>query len=257
MELLRGSDAATLVEQTGPIAATQAVALLLPVLSGLAAAHAQGIVHRDLKPENIFLAEMDGGAIQPKIVDFGVARMMLPTTGAKLTSAGMLIGTPEFMAPEQVRCVEDVDGRADLWAFGVTLYHLIAGELPFAGDDLPALFSAILDAHVPFPTKARELDGQLWSILTDCLRRERDQRWQRAQDLEAALGNWLVAHKIDEDVSGRVIRPRARDSQSRTTEPEVASPSDGAQRAPSPAAVPGTPRGLDQAIFNNLKTKQK
>ena len=261
MELLVGRDLSELARFAGPLDAVQATQLLIPVLSGLAAAHAQGIVHRDLKPENVFLADLDGGRVQPKIVDFGIARVALPIAGPRLTSVGMLIGTPAFMAPEQIECLDDVDGRADLWAFGVTFYSMIAGDVPFTGSDPQALFDAILDAHVSFPTRAQSLDGDLWAIITDCLRRDRKDRWQRAEEVEAALTGWLLARRVTEDASGRTLRVVSPLGQSRTTERERVGPAIAEPQASASPAVPSAPvsspasNSLDRAIFSSLKKR--
>ena len=261
MELLQGKDAGELVRRAGPLDAVQAAQLMIPVLSGLGAAHALGIVHRDLKPENIFLADLDGGRVQPKIVDFGIARVVVPSSAMKLTSAGMMIGTPEFMAPEQIESLDDIDGRADLWAFGITMYCLIAGAVPFAGADVHALFEAILDGHVPFPTQAKKLDGELWRILTDALRRDRAERWQTAEEMETALTSWLLAQGVSEDMSGRTLRVASMDLRTHSTVPELASrPPDVVAAPPSapPSSTPSSsagPASLDQAIFSRLKKR--
>jgi len=262
MELLHGKDAGDLVRHAGPLDAVQAVQLMIPVLSGLAAAHALGIVHRDLKPENIFLADLDGGRVQPKIVDFGIARVVVPSAALKLTSVGMMIGTPEFMAPEQIEALDDIDGRADLWAFGVTFYCLISGTVPFAGADSKGLFDAILDGHVAFPTRAKNLDGELWRILTDALRRDRAERWQTAEEIEAALTAWLLAQGVSEDMSGRPLRVVYPALRTRSTVPELPPPpgSDVSPAPPQPpsASLSSAPRSsaagmsLDQAIFSRL-----
>ncbi len=291
MELLEGKTAAELVATAGPVHAEHAALLMLPVASALATAHRLGIVHRDLKPENVFLADCGSNQVQPKIIDFGIARVSLPAVAPKLTVAGMLIGTPEFMAPEQIHGVEDVDGRADLWAFGVTLYFLIAGRPPFAGETAGVLFDSILRTHVPFPTDARGLDGELWHLVTECLRRERAQRWQSAEAVETALLRWLVKRGVTEDLAGR--RLRSPDARSAVTAREMAAPltlrAAGQSTAPPPsshvrrslssrdsappgpsseapsrgaAARPSDPPhdaqarpSLDQAIFSNLKKR--
>ena len=265
MELLVGRDLSELVRFAGPLDAIQAAQLLIPVLSGLGAAHAQGIVHRDLKPENVFLADLEGGRVQPKIVDFGIARVALPIAGSRLTSVGMLIGTPAFMAPEQIECLDDVDGRADLWAFGVTFYSMIAGDVPFTGSDPQALFDAILDAHISFPTGAQSLDGDLWTIITDCLRRDRKDRWQRAEEVEAALTGWLLARRVTEDASGRTLRVVSPLGESRTTEREGVAPPMAEPQASAIPSVPSAPasapvsspagKSLDRAIFSSLKKR--
>jgi serine/threonine-protein kinase len=218
------------------------------VLSGLAVAHAQGVVHRDLKPDNIFLARLSDGTVQPKLIDFGVAHVTMAAVSSKLTTAGMLLGTPEYMAPEQIESRDDIDARADVWAAGVTLYALITGAVPFAGESLHDLFDAILEAHVPYPTRARGLDGRLWSILTDCLRRDRAERFQSAEEVERALAGWLAqrgALAEREPSSAPVHKAMAS-----TLPPTLPS----AARATPGEGEPGVPAvTLDRAIFSALK----
>jgi hypothetical protein len=132
---------------------------------------------------------------------------------SKLTTAGMLLGTPEYMAPEQIECRDDIDARADVWAMGITLYQLVAGAVPFTGETLLQIFDAVMEAHVPFPTRARGLDGGLWSILTDCLRRDRDERFASVEEVERALTAWLAKRGVTEDyarhslVTAAAVRP--------------------------------------------------
>lgn len=246
MELLEGEDAGELVREGGPLDAVRAVQLMIPVLSGLGVAHAQGVVHRDFKPDNIFLARLSDGSTQPKLIDFGVAHVALPVASSKLTVPGMLLGTPEYMAPEQVAARDDIDLRADIWAVGVTLYYLMVGVVPFDGANLPALFDAVMEAHVPFPTRAKGLDGSLWAIITDCLRREREDRFQSAAEVEQALTAWLISRGVHEDYSGHSLATAAGVVAAPVSPPL-------APLAPSaPTPVVGT---LDRAIFSTLQKK--
>jgi serine/threonine protein kinase len=249
MELLEGEDAGTLLEDSGPLDAVRAVQLMIPVLSGLSVAHAQGVVHRDLKPDNIFLARLSDGTVQPKLIDFGVAHVGAQLAASKLTTAGMLLGTPEYMAPEQIECRDDIDARADVWAVGITLYQLIAGAVPFSGETLLQIFDAIMEAHVPFPTRARGLDGGLWSILTDCLRRNRDERFASVDEVERALTAWLAKRGVTEDyarhslVAAAAVRPS-------TLVSTLAPPPPRAESETRPAGPT-----LDRAIFSVLEKK--
>ena len=199
MELLEGTDAATLLEEGGALDAVRAVQLMIPVLSGLSLAHKAGVVHRDFKPDNIFLARLGDGTVQPKLIDFGLAHVATQRAASKLTIAGMLLGTPEYMAPEQIACRDDIDARADIWAIGVTLYQLLADAVPFRGESMVDIFDAVMEAHVPFPTRARGLDGALWAIITDCLRRDRDERFASVEAIERALTAWLAKRGVTED----------------------------------------------------------
>ncbi len=256
MELLKGADVTDLVHRYGPLDGVRAAQLVVSVLSGLAAAHAHGVVHRDLKPDNIFLAELEGGEVQPKIIDFGIAHVAVQAS-TKLTSPGMLLGTPEYMSPEQVECRDDIDSRADIWAVGVTLYFLVTGDTPFVGADLPTLFDAIMEGHVPFPTRARNFDGKLWAILMDCLRRDREDRFQRAEDLEAVLIEWLLARGVTDDYAGRPLRKTPAEPSS-----HVPTSGGGSGRIGSPGGTDrtaetqtGPSSTLDRAIFSNLKKR--
>ncbi len=144
MELLRGETLEQALRR--PIDAATAIGVLAEVARGLAAVHRVGVVHRDIKPANIFLADSEGGA-QAKLLDFGVAKALPGASelaaGAVRTQAGEVIGTPYYVAPEQVRGGA-IDGRADLYSLGVILYEVLTGELPFVGDS----YVAILAQHM-------------------------------------------------------------------------------------------------------------
>jgi serine/threonine-protein kinase len=122
MEYLDGEDLASLLVREGRLAVERATDLLLPVLAGVDAAHQAGIVHRDLKPENIFLLRAPGGELHPKVLDFGIAKVLDPAGSLTLTRTASLLGTPYYMSPEQARGARDVDGRTDQYALGVILY---------------------------------------------------------------------------------------------------------------------------------------
>ncbi|MCB9524532.1 MAG: serine/threonine protein kinase [Myxococcales bacterium] len=150
MELLAGETLRDRLAR-GPLTLDEALDLLTPVAQALDAAHAAGIAHRDLKPENVFLVG-GGDTCQPKLLDFGVAKLQGEITGHR-TRTGATVGTPAYMAPEQ--CVGgDVDTRADLYAFGVLLYEALAGARPFDGETAFELMAAHVD-EVPPPLRAR------------------------------------------------------------------------------------------------------
>jgi serine/threonine-protein kinase len=130
MEMLAGRSLADVLVD-GAFAPEEAVRLLLPIIGAAAAAHAEGIVHRDIKPDNILLVCGAEGPT-PKLVDFGVARLPEARSHRRLTQAGALIGSPEYMAPEQTEGRMDVDARADVWALCVVLYELVTGITLFA-----------------------------------------------------------------------------------------------------------------------------
>src|SRR5205814_3060111 len=128
---------------------------------GLQAAHKQGIIHRDLKPDNIFLLERDGQHDCVKIVDFGIAKVLDPATTGKprLTQAGMVLGTPEYMAPEQATGKE-TDHRVDEYALGCILYEMLTGEVPFKGQTSAATLTKHVFEAVT-PPRRRRPDGDI------------------------------------------------------------------------------------------------
>jgi serine/threonine-protein kinase len=191
MAFLEGESLADRMERDF-VTAEEAVALALPLLGGLAAAHAQGVVHRDIKPENVFLARTLTGE-RPTLVDFGIARSLSATAG-RMTVEGTFVGTPEYMAPEVVRD-EVPDGRADLWGLALTLYEAITGLSPFRAKDLVASFHKILDVPVPSPPRVHGLDDALWAILERALRIRREERYESADAMAAALRAWAAARE--------------------------------------------------------------
>ena len=144
MELLDGESLATRVRR-GPVALSDAVSILLEILAGLESLHTRGIVHRDLKPSNVFVTRQG-----VKLVDFGLARQTADAaeTRPEVTAAGVIVGTPRYMAPEQL-LGESVDTRTDLFAAGCLLYELLAGWPTFDVDSLPAAMNRILNEDPP------------------------------------------------------------------------------------------------------------
>ncbi len=200
MELLHGEDLAAVLERRGSISERRAVQTLLPVMHALAAAHDKGIVHRDLKPANIFLAQTDAGGVQPKLVDFGIAKLDTEDF-RRLTRAGAILGSPAYMSPEQARG-EDVDASADIWAVCVVLYEMIMGRPPFDGDNYNALLWAI-GHDSPRPTSTQiGGDTALWAILERGLQKRKALRWNSMWELGTALAEWLDDRGVHEDIAG-------------------------------------------------------
>jgi serine/threonine-protein kinase len=150
MELLRGRTLDALLDERGALPLGDALPILKPLARALDAAHAKGIAHRDLKPENIFLASEDDGVVFPKLLDFGIAKL-LNTTGLSQhkTRTGAPMGTPYYMSPEQCRG-RDVDARTDIYSFGVVAYEMLCGQLPFDGPDfMEILMKQLSEAPIP------------------------------------------------------------------------------------------------------------
>jgi len=146
MELLEGETLHALLARQGTLAPARSVKLASPVCYALGASHALGIVHRDVKPANVFVRASTDGATDVKVLDFGVAKRVDGSTVE--TDPGVMVGTFAYMAPEQIKG-EDVDGRADLYAVGVTLFRMIAGRLPFEQESAASLIFAHLSTAPP------------------------------------------------------------------------------------------------------------
>ncbi|HYQ04876.1 MAG TPA: serine/threonine-protein kinase [Polyangiaceae bacterium] len=204
MEHLRGETLAQLISR-GPVPATRAAQLLLPIIDALAAAHSRGIVHRDLKPDNVMLA-LEEQRVCPKILDFGIAKLTDPRdANLKLTEVGAVVGSPEYMSPEQARGRDDIDASTDIWSTCVVLYEAITGRTPFTASNLNALLRSIVeDAPSPISEYALD-DAALWQILERGLRKDRAQRYAKISELGQALATWLVSHGVTEDACGSAL----------------------------------------------------
>ena len=186
MELLEGEDLGARLERDGPVGAGTAVSWMLLVLEGLAIAHESGVVHRDIKPENIFMARRSDRTEEPVLVDFGIAR---PSEPARAT--GQVLGTPAFMAPEQIREGTEVGPAADQWAAAVSIYQLATGRLPFGGSNVADVLVQTLKAPLPFPRDGA-IDSRLFSLLARATRKAPEDRFPSVRDLAAALRAWCA-----------------------------------------------------------------
>lgn len=188
MELIEGE---SLEERLrgGRLAVNEAISYLLQVMSGVAAAHSLGIIHRDLKPANILLQrDRESTRITSKVVDFGVSKLLSESDAEPgLTTRGSQVGTPMFMAPEQVRG-EALDERADVYALAVTLYHTLSLRYPFEARTQGELYAKILTAlPVPISEHRRDLPRALTAVIARGLERERSRRFANVREMACAL----------------------------------------------------------------------
>jgi serine/threonine-protein kinase len=186
MEYLEGYDLGTMLKRRGPLRVAPAVDYILQACEGLAEAHAHGIVHRDLKPDNLFLSARSDGGHVIKVLDFGISKA---TVTGIATQTGDILGSPAYMAPEQMRSTKDVDARADVWSLGAVLYQLLTGRLPFTGDSLPTLCLSVLnDDPVPPNEIRQDLPEGLTEVIYRCLAKDAEDRYADVGDLAEALG---------------------------------------------------------------------
>lgn len=179
MELIPGRTLRDVIREYGPLTSEQALVLLEPILEALAAAHSAGIVHRDIKPENVLISH-DG---RVKVADFGLARAV--ATSDSQATAGVLIGTVAYLAPEQVERGE-ADSRSDIYAAGICLFEMVTGQVPHSGDSPLSIAYQHVNADVPAPSSVRPgIPAHTDAIVHTATRRNADQRYRSAQDFLA------------------------------------------------------------------------
>jgi eukaryotic-like serine/threonine-protein kinase len=191
MELLSGQSLQALLDRLGKLEVDQAVDYGLQILAGLEAAHVMGVVHRDMKPDNVFVTSTSGGPLL-KLIDFGIAKLRASSEFTKgLTRAGVVMGTPEYMAPEQLVSAHTTDHRADIYSVGVMLFEMLSGCRPADGDDADIIVAAVEAGRV---RNLRELEPSLPDGLIRLVERatlpSRDARFDNAAQMRLALAHF-------------------------------------------------------------------
>ena len=191
MELLIGEDLAARLERVGQLSPAVASVILAQIARGLQKAHEAGIVHRDLKPANVFLVE-DQSRELAKILDFGVAKSLNPAGDGSadpgVTRTGEMVGSPQYMSPEQVRRASDVDHRSDLWSLGVILFRALTGRAPFDGDSVGDVLVGICTDPIPLASSVRPgLHSALDRFFARALARDPADRFSSAREMASAF----------------------------------------------------------------------
>jgi serine/threonine-protein kinase len=211
MELLEGMSLGRKLEQDRRLSVPFALKVLLPIADALRAVHELGFVHRDVKPQNVFLARHEGaqhgrsaqGLIYPKLLDFGVVKVC--DDGVRrgpITRAGIAVGSPLYLSPEQALCAEDVDARADVWGYCATLYECLTGRHPFAGSTYTQVVRSIVELEPRSLMEHGVQDEALWDIVQKGLAKAREDRWSSMAELGSALANLLSSRGVNEDAAG-------------------------------------------------------
>ena len=190
MERLKGQDLSREL-RSGAFALERAASVVRQVGVALAAAHAEGVVHRDLKPENIFLCTRQGGGEQVKVMDFGISKVL--TSDSIKTSHAAILGTPWYMAPEQAEGkVEKIDHRSDIFALGAIFYHMLAGIMPFGGDNVPSvLFQVVHGEPKPLHEHCPGLPLEVVNLVKKAMNKRRSDRFNSAVELVDQLAEVL------------------------------------------------------------------
>lgn len=192
MELLEGEDVREHLVTRRTIPVEEVVAIAVQVCDALHTVHETGIVHRDLKAENVFLIERPGQPPKVKLLDFGIAKWLTLEDSYLRTRTGEIVGTPEYMAPEQI-LEQTVDRRTDIYAMGVLLYEMLTGELPFPYSEVPQLLRKHLQ-EIPLPPSDRltekgkpPLPPGMDRVVLKCLAKRKVNRFPDMKQLEGAL----------------------------------------------------------------------
>jgi serine/threonine-protein kinase len=256
MELVHGEALSTLLRRESRMGAIRAVQIVLPLADGIRCAHEKGIVHRDIKPENVFLATDSFGRLQPKLLDFGIAKLDVRSSNARITQLGAVLGSPEFMSPEQARGQQDIDERTDIWSMCVMLYEMISGTMPFQDRNYNALMQLIMNED-PMPTTELSAgDAGLWKLISRGLEKKREDRWSTMTELGEALALGLYEHGVKEDASGQSIRALWLDSALSGVRVEVNTGGRGRTEPPADRSDPPLPlesRSFGRTLFWRAK----
>jgi serine/threonine protein kinase len=222
MEYLRGLDLKEVSTRRGPMPISEAVDFLLQACDAVAEAHSLGIVHRDLKPSNLFLTERPDGSPLVKVLDFGISKALHGGSGGQtsqqqMTASAAIMGSPQYMSPEQIRSSKNVDARADVWALGTILHELIAGAPAYVADTVPGLLAMIV-ADPPPPLSAARPDApaDIEAAVLRCLQKDRELRFGNVAELAHALERFAspevrpLVRRISRVLGAEV--PHARDA---------------------------------------------
>ena len=266
LERLRGMDLHDLLEKRGQLSPGEAARVVFEACDAVAEAHEGGIVHRDLKPSNLFLAQRRDGSTTVKVLDFGIAKASDGLEEVALTTTSSSLGTPLYMAPEQILDAKRVTAAVDVWALGVTLYELVSNQIPWEVQNVHALLAKIItEPPVPLRQRRPDLPAAFEAIVERCLARAPADRYQNARELARALAPLALGplpafpdmeldpptdvdgaaslQVADTDVLLRALDVRdtttnplrKKSAEAKVARPNAAAPAGGAQSAAAPA----------------------
>jgi eukaryotic-like serine/threonine-protein kinase len=191
MEYLAGADLGEVVQTNGPLGVAETVGIVLQACEAIAEAHTLGIIHRDLKPSNLFATTRRDGSPLVKVLDFGISKTEeLNTHGVRenLTASGLVIGSPLYMSPEQLRSAKAADARSDIWSLGVIVFELLTGKSPFAAETLGETLARIVSESAPSVREQRpDVPEGLAAVVAQCLERDIRRRIQSVAELAIRL----------------------------------------------------------------------
>ena len=205
MELLDGESLHELLERESSLPLQRAVNITAQIARSLSEAHKKGVIHRDLKPENIFISSVEGETDLVKVLDFGIAKLLLGDATTRITRAGYVCGTPEYMSPEQARG-EELDGTSDLYALGILLWEMLAGSVPY---EAPTPLGTVLKhQNEAIPPMPGDTPDSVKHFLREALAKSRGERPQTADLFMESLAHSIPADYHEDPRMGRITGPR-------------------------------------------------
>jgi uncharacterized protein (TIGR02266 family) len=188
MEMVEGRTLEGLLAARGKLSVANAAGLALQLCDALGAVHGAGVVHRDVKPANVLVQRSPNGSEVIKLLDFGVVKLLEPAPDEKLTQAGAIIGTPAYMAPEQLLAEGDIDGRADVYSLGVTMFECLSGTMPHEGSYSKILFSTARNEPTPsLHSRAPDVPAPLALVVDRAIAKAPADRFASAHEFAAAI----------------------------------------------------------------------
>lgn len=240
MEYLDGSDLSAVLKKSGPLPVEVAVEYVLQACEAIAEAHSLGIIHRDLKPANLFLSKRADGSPSVKVIDFGISKVAAREGDAaadiEMTQTAMMMGSPLYMAPEQMRSARGVDARADIWSLGGILHALLTGSPPFRAESVMLVYELILEGAPALRLQRPDAPAGLEEVVRRTLQRDPNDRYPNVAEFAAALAPFAPVHaRISADRIARMLHS-TETSSTDPAQPFIASAAT-PDRNPAPAAL--------------------
>ena len=267
MELLAGQDVQQLIQRIGPLAPDLALRIAAQACLGLAKAHGAGIVHRDIKPANLFLARRDAGEVIVKVLDFGIAKTLLGDPAReRLTATGVVLGSPLYMSPEQIKGQGGVDQRTDVWSIGAVLYEALSGVVPyyFAETIHQLVMSICTSSPNPLQDLAPWVPPEAVGVVWNAMQHDVERRFQTAiamvESIERMLPQgWSIHERMLVPLASEAraviavraaLNPSVSQAESSAAAPEISSaPQIEAQSSVLPRSAPSGRRGSSALVF--------
>lgn len=262
MEYLEGKELSSVLKENGPLPVQKAAFYLVQACDGLAEAHARGIIHRDIKPGNLFLTTRADGSSCVKVLDFGISKMAAEIVDGSLTRTDQILGSPFYIAPEQLHSTSEVDARADIWSLGVVLYELLIGKPPFQGDTLPQIVAAVLSGNAKAPSLVNpNLPAAIDAVFARCVEQNREKRFASVAELASELLPFAgeeaapLVERIHRVLGRKEHWANKSGSLSRPSFSEVSRPSGSPSLPPPPNAAPAPVREPGQSTIQALSAE--